>query len=217
MSTRSTPSPLLLALRAGTRDCHTALENRLPFFREGFDVVEYRRLLTAYYGFHAPLELTLAGYQGLERAKAPALVRDLLALGLSAADIEALPLCQALPAVEDEARALGVMYVLEGSTLGGQVLKRAMAERLGLAPDCGLGFLDVYGEASGSYWRAFLERLAGASCTPAAQAATVQAAIDTFERFERWLEQRGVLGQANTCTTPHAGTSASNPAAILGQ
>lgn len=214
MSTRPTPSPLLLALRAGTRDCHTALEDRLPFFREGFDVASYRRLLTAYYGFHAPLELTLAGYQGVERAKAPALVRDLLALGLSAADIDALPLCQALPAVEDEARALGVMYVLEGSTLGGQVLKRAMAERLGLAPDRGLGFLDVYGAASGSYWRAFLERLGGAACTPAA---TVQAAIDTFERFERWLEQRGVLDQANTCTTPHAGTRATNPAAVLGQ
>ncbi|MBK4998691.1 biliverdin-producing heme oxygenase [Pseudomonas sp. S31] len=217
MSTRPTPSPLLLALRAGTRACHTALEERLPFFREGFDVAGYRRLLSAYYGFHAPLELTLAGYQGVERAKAPALVRDLLALGLSAADIDALPLCQALPAVEDEARALGVMYVLEGSTLGGQVLKRAMAERLGLAPDRGLGFLDVYGAASGSYWRAFLERLADAACTQAAQAATVQAAIDTFVCFERWLAQRGVLDQANTCTTPHAGTRATNPAAVLGQ
>lgn len=195
MSTRttSTPSPLLLALRAGTRECHRALEDRLPFFREGFDAHAYRRLLAAYYGFHAPLELHLGGYLADERVKAPVLVRDLLALGLSAADIDALPLCQALPSLDDEARALGVMYVIEGSTLGGQVLKRAMAERLGLGPDCGTGFLDVYGASTGSYWRAFLDRLGQAPNTPAAQAATVQAAIDTFECFERWLGQCGVL------------------------
>ncbi|MBH3413787.1 biliverdin-producing heme oxygenase [Pseudomonas putida] len=187
----TTPSPLLLALREGTRDCHKSLEARLPFFSPSFDSADYRRLLQAYYGFHLPLEHCLSDYQGRERHKAPTLVRDLLALGLSEADIGALPLCQALPAIRDEASALGVMYVLEGSTLGGQVLKRAMAERLGIGHDSGAAFLDVYGERTGSYWRSFLERLDRA---PAAeQAVTVQAAIDTFTRFEAWLDHRGVL------------------------
>ncbi|MGO0629461.1 biliverdin-producing heme oxygenase [Pseudomonas sp. SAR267] len=187
----TTPSPLLLALRQGTRDCHKLLEARLPFFSPSFDSADYRRLLQAYYGFHFPLEHRLSDYQGRERHKAPTLARDLLALGLSEADIGALPLCQALPAIHDEASALGVMYVLEGSTLGGQVLKRAMAERLGIGHDSGAAFLDVYGERTGSYWRSFLERLGRA---PAAeQAATMQAAIDTFTRFEAWLDHRGVL------------------------
>ncbi|HYQ52414.1 MAG TPA: biliverdin-producing heme oxygenase, partial [Pseudomonas sp.] len=127
----SSPSPLLLALREGTRDCHKALEARLPFFETSFDVAAYSRLIQAYYGFHAPLEARLGVYQEPLRAKTPALSLDLQALNLSAADIDALPLCQALPAISSEASALGVMYVLEGSTLGGQVLKRAMAERLG--------------------------------------------------------------------------------------
>lgn len=195
MSTRTTPapSPLLLALRTGTHDCHKALERRLPFFREGFDTHAYRRLLAAYYGFHAPLELRLGHYLAGERLKSPALVRDLFALGLSEADIDGLPLCQTLPSIDDAARALGVMYVMEGSTLGGQVLKRAMTERLGLGPDDGTGFLDVYGTMTGSYWRAFLEQLGQAPSAPAEQAATVQAAIDTFCCFERWLERCGVL------------------------
>jgi len=167
------------------------LEARLPFFSPSFDSADYRRLLQAYYGFHFPLEHCLSDYQGRERHKAPTLARDLLALGLSEADVGALPLCQALPAIHDEASALGVMYVLEGSTLGGQVLKRAMAERLGIGHDSGAAFLDVYGERTGSYWRSFLERLGRA---PAAeQAATMQAAIDTFTRFEAWLDHRGVL------------------------
>lgn len=183
------PSPLLLALREGTRDCHKALEARLPFFSPGFDSAAYRRLLQAYYGFHAPLEHQLKDYQGPERCKTAALTDDLRALDLSEAEIGALPLCQALPVVRDEASALGVMYVLEGSTLGGQVLKRAMAERLGIGHDSGAAFLDVYGELTASHWRSFLERLAKAP----AQAVTVQAAIDTFTRFEAWLSQRNVL------------------------
>ncbi|MFJ4112616.1 biliverdin-producing heme oxygenase [Pseudomonas sp. NPDC089758] len=191
----SSPSPLLLALREGTRDCHKSLEARLPFFAASFDAAAYSRLLQAYYGFHAPLEARLGDYQEPVRAKTPALTLDLQALHLSAADIDALPLCQALPGIDDEAGALGVMYVLEGSTLGGQVLKRAMAERLGLGPANGTAFFDVYGARTGDYWRRFLDRLGQASSAPAAQAATVQAAIETFQSFERWLEQRNVLGQ----------------------
>ncbi|MFJ4349350.1 biliverdin-producing heme oxygenase [Pseudomonas sp. NPDC089428] len=191
----TTPSPLLLALREGTRDCHKALEARLPFFSPGFDSAAYRRLLQAYYGFHAPLEHHLSEYQGPERRKTATLARDLLALNLSEADIAALPQCQALPAIRDEASALGVMYVLEGSTLGGQVLKRAMAERLGIGHDSGAAFLDVYGELTGSYWRSFLERLGQASAAAPAQAITVQAAVDTFTCFEAWLDQRNVLNQ----------------------
>lgn len=189
----TTPSPLLLALREGTRDCHKALEARLPFFSPGFDSAAYRRLLQAYYGFHAPLENSLSNYQGAERRKTPTLARDLLALNLSEAEVGALPLCQALPAICDEASALGVMYVLEGSTLGGQVLKRAMAERLGIDHDSGAAFLDVYGELTGSYWRSFLERLGQAAAAMPTQATTVQAAIDTFTCFEAWLGQHEVL------------------------
>jgi heme oxygenase len=189
----ASPSPLLLALREGTLACHKSLEARLPFFDAGFDTAAYSRLLQAYYGFHAPLEARLGAYQEPQRAKTPALTQDLQALRLSTRDIDTLPLCQALPAIGDEASALGVMYVLEGSTLGGQVLKRAMAERLGLGPSSGAGFLDVYGAMTGRYWRDYLDRLEQASTAPAAKAATVQAAIDTFTCFEHWLGQRKVL------------------------
>ena len=185
------PSPLLLALRETTGPSHTALEQRLPFFADTFDLAAYRRLIEAYYGFHAPLEALLAGHQEPERNKVPALTRDLLALSLSPAQIDHLPLCHALPPVDDTASALGVMYVLEGSTLGGQVLRRAMAERLGIDAESGGAYLDVYGSATGRNWRTFLERLAQA---PAEfEAKTVNSAVATFERFAEWLDQRGAI------------------------
>jgi heme oxygenase (biliverdin-IX-beta and delta-forming) len=185
-----TPTSLLLALREATQASHKRLEARLPFFSEGFNLARYRDLMAAYHGFHAPLETALAGYQGRERDKLPALARDLRRLGV---DVQALPHCQELPRIDDEASALGVMYVLEGSTLGGQVLKQAMAERLGIDADSGGGFLDVYGPLTGTYWRSFLARLGAFARQPECEARTLQAAVATFECFERWLEARHTL------------------------
>ncbi|MFP5428734.1 MAG: biliverdin-producing heme oxygenase [Gammaproteobacteria bacterium] len=186
-------SPLLLALREGTHTCHKRLEARLPFFSADFDRAAYRRLMQAYFGFHAPLESLLGAYQECERVKTPTLVTDLLALAMTRAQIDTLPLCRALPQISDQASALGVMYVVEGSTLGGQVLKRAMTERLALGADSGAGFLDVYGPLTGARWRSFLERLEQAPSAAKDQTRTVQAAIATFECFEQWLAQQGVL------------------------
>ena len=169
----------------------------MPFFSAGFDLAAYRNLLMAYHGFHAPLERRLSPFLAEldqpRRAKAPALLRDLHALGLTPAETDTLPECQMLPAVTCEASALGVMYVMEGSTLGGQVLKRVMAERMGVDQASGGAFLDVYGTETGSLWRGFLLFLDRYRASPEEQARTVQAAIDTFASFERWLEAREVL------------------------
>lgn len=185
-----TPQSLLLALREATRASHKRLEARLPFFSAGFDLARYRDLMAAYHGFHAPLEASLAGYQGRERAKTPALAQDLRTFGV---EVEALPRCQQLPRIDDEASALGVMYVLEGSTLGGQVLKQAMAERLGIDAASGGAFLDVYGPLTGTHWRSFLGRLGAFAHQPDSEARALQAAVATFECFEHWLEQRNTL------------------------
>ncbi|MDH0302150.1 MULTISPECIES: biliverdin-producing heme oxygenase [unclassified Pseudomonas] len=183
-------SPLLLALREGTRTHHQQLEARLPFFSTGFDLTAYGNLLGAYHGFYAPLDRALSNHQTADRSKAPALARDLRALALP---IDTLPQCQVLPTIADEASALGVMYVLEGSTLGGQVLKRAMAERLGIDGDTGAAFLDVYGPLTGAHWRGFLARLTAAPYSERAQTRSVQAAVATFACFEQWLDERRVL------------------------
>jgi len=218
----SSPSPLLLALREGTRDCHKALEARLPFFEASFDVAAYSRLIQAYYGFHAPLEARLGAYQEPMRTKTPTLTLDLQALSLSAADIDALPLCQALPAISSEASALGVMYVLEGSTLGGQVLKRAMAERLGLGPAAGTGF---FRRVRRSDWQllAQLPRPArpgvGYPCSAGRDRAGRHRDVPVLRKLA-WATPRAELKrptQANTCSPPHAGSRPTNPTASRGQ
>lgn len=192
--------PLLEALRTGTGLLHVALEKRLPFFCASLDADWYRRLLEAYYGFYAPMESTLYnsglipdGFDCVLRAKTPTLVCDLHALGLDAPAINALPRCTHLPDLDTAAACLGVLYVLEGATLGGQVLRREMALRLDVGADNGGAFLNVYGAETGRRWKDFLDYLGRLPLDALAKQHAVNAARSTFSGFEQWLDSQEVL------------------------
>ncbi|TDV34239.1 heme oxygenase [Pseudomonas helmanticensis] len=192
--------PVLQDLRAGTAELHIALEKRLPFFSDTLDTQAFVRLMQAYYGFYLPLENALlrsdampADFDLTPRLKALTLRTDLHALGLSAAALQSLPQCEQLPVIDSSAACLGVLYVLEGATLGGQILRREISTRLGLEADNGAAFLDIYGAATGRRWRDFIEYLGSRPMSAAERAAVVTAAQTTFSCFERWLESREVL------------------------
>ncbi|RON81209.1 biliverdin-producing heme oxygenase [Pseudomonas fluorescens] len=192
--------PVLQDLRAGTAELHIALEKRLPFFSDTLDTQAFVRLMQAYYGFYLPLENALlrsdampADFDLTPRLKASTLRTDLHALGVSAEALQNLPQCQPLPVIDSSAACLGVLYVLEGATLGGQILRREIATRLGLEADNGAAFLDIYGAATGRRWRDFIEYLGSRPMSAAERAAVVTAAQTTFSCFERWLESREVL------------------------
>jgi heme oxygenase len=192
--------PVLQDLRAGTAELHIALEKRLPFFSDTLDTQAFVRLMQAYYGFYLPLENALlrsdaipADFDLTPRLKAPTLRTDLHALGVSAAALQGLSQCEQLPIIDSSAACLGVLYVLEGATLGGQILRREISTRLGLEVDNGAAFLDIYGAATGRRWRDFIEYLGSRPMSAAERAAVVTAAQTTFSCFERWLESREVL------------------------
>jgi heme oxygenase len=61
------------------------------------------------------------------------------------------------PAVGTKAGALGAMYVLEGSTLGGKIILKTLRSKGVSTSD--LHFLDPYGKDAGALWRVFLSVL----------------------------------------------------------
>jgi heme oxygenase len=61
------------------------------------------------------------------------------------------------PAVGTKAEALGAMYVLEGSTLGGRIILKTLRSKGVSTGD--LHFLDPYGQDARALWRAFLSVL----------------------------------------------------------
>jgi heme oxygenase len=149
------PRSTIDLLRARTAEHHHALES-------GLDI--QNRLSEA--ATRGPL---MAGYHVLHRETAAALrphLRDVSDLAFSP-HIRARPgetgaACHALvnpilPTIGTKAEALGALYVLEGSTLGGRTILRALRSQ-GVSTD-GLDFLDPYGKDAGVNWRRFLRVL----------------------------------------------------------
>jgi heme oxygenase (biliverdin-IX-beta and delta-forming) len=83
------------------------------------------------------------------------------------------------PPIRTKAEALGALYVLEGSTLGGRKILQALRSQ-GVSTD-DLHFLDPYGKDAGANWRLFLGILERETApNPATMNECVAGAIKTF-------------------------------------
>ena len=185
---------MLAHLRAATRPAHDRLEGSLGLLDEWLDQDAYKQVLERFYGFWRGWEPQVAALLQdgafLEPRRRTHLLRaDLAALGSSACAVAALPACPP-PLLRDAAGALGSLYVMEGSTLGGRVIQRNVERRLGLDGRSGCAYFAGYGASTGAMWRSFLLRLDQA---PAADAERIAAgATATFERLAGWLPRRRV-------------------------
>jgi heme oxygenase len=186
---------ILDRLRDETRHLHQALENDLTVMRPNLQLTDYRRLLARFYGFYRPVEGALDEVTGLEstlpdwpqRCKLDSLANDLRALGFTGHQISELPVCVQLPAISGVEKALGCLYVLEGSTLGGQIIGRHLEAALHIGPDDGASFFCSYGSRVGAMWQTFQEVLR--SREPADHERMIDAANQTFESIHRWLKE----------------------------
>ena len=132
--------PAVATLRARTAACHEQVDGAFGRFPlDGADA--YRQFLTAHARALPSAEAALAATSGLPawRPRTPLLAQDL-------ADL-ATPMPPALPlAVKAGAAAWGVLYVVEGSRLGGAMLARQVG------PGLPRRYLDAAFEAG--EWRA---------------------------------------------------------------
>ncbi|RZJ51561.1 MAG: hypothetical protein EOO19_00235 [Chryseobacterium sp.] len=55
--------------------------------------------------------------------------------------------------------ALGILYVIEGSTLGGRFILKNVSTNPKLSGDHGISYFNGYGDKTGSYWKNFLNML----------------------------------------------------------
>lgn len=192
---------LLERLRERTEPLHRRLEAESPLFSAGADERTYARYLTKLWGFHAPVERDLAKIKKLERAglplderrKCPALAADLQALGHSRSSVLSLPHCTFSPRLVDVPSALGCLYVLEGATLGGQVVFRELSRTLPDTMDIASRYLRIYGSETGARWRQFTDVLARFAGTPREEARVLDTACDTFAAIRRWFVERSGL------------------------
>ena len=159
----------------------------------------YGQLLACFYGLYAPLEQrlesqdcsTATGINLTQRQKAHLIPIDLTALGWTKSQINSIAWCKNLPEVHDPANALGTLYVLEGSTLGGQVICREAQKRLDLSAQHGCSFFAGYGEQTRPMWQDFGEKVAAFHRThPQSETEIIASANETFTCFKEWIQCR---------------------------
>lgn len=78
---------------------------------------------------------------------------------LQSKEIIAPGLCNNFPSIDNAAAAAGAYYVLEGSTMGGGILVKKIAQQLNITGKNGLRFFNSYGEETINRWRQFVVML----------------------------------------------------------
>ncbi len=159
-----------------------------------FTLDDYRKFLLTAWLFHSSLESSMRDFlpttlkrdiQWLERLKAPRIAQDLHELKVDpAAFLSLLPF-----AVDTVPQALGALYVSEGSTLGGMMMKKTWEADPVIGPHSSFHFLGCYGKQTGTFWKSFIALLESAITDPADEAKTIASAKDTFEFYQACHQQ----------------------------
>jgi heme oxygenase len=120
-----------------------------------------------------------------ERYKSQSILEDLKNTGLSQDQITDLPVSGFRPA--RLAEALGAMYVLEGSTLGGKILYKHVNEFLGIDQQTGASYFYGYGQQTGVFWKRFIAALADYAVEEDCGLEIISGAVSTFTAIDHWL------------------------------
>jgi len=181
-------------LKQETHDHHTRLENTVDILNRTRTVTDYQRVLETFYGFYKPIEDVLGAVEGIgtvsfhERRKVTLLANDLRSFGLSDLDIDHLLVCADLPPLTTLAEAFGCLYVLEGATLGGQIISRQLRKLP--PPPLPDTFFMSYGPDVGSQWRALQAVVEQLAHDEPAHNAIIASAQATFTSFDQWFQQQ---------------------------
>jgi heme oxygenase len=187
-----TGDDVLRALRTATAEHHDRVETSLDLLDPQLTRDRLTDVLARLHGFWSAAEAELDRWARRDPATAAALdwprrrrtalfATDLVALG---ADPAGSPLARSGP-VRDTDEALGRLYVLEGSTLGGTFIDRHLA---------GLPFLgrvrirafSPYGSETGTMWHAFRQTVRRHVTGGGDAGRVVAAGRETFAALADW-------------------------------
>ncbi|WP_157928924.1 biliverdin-producing heme oxygenase [Pararhizobium haloflavum] len=179
----------LARLREETGEAHRQLEDTAGLTQSTIDRTRVAHFLSRMYGFLVPLEIWLARSPidpaFLEpRRKTSVLAKDLRRIGVEAESIDLMALDREAPSLPS---ALGALYVVEGSTLGSQVIGRWLGQQAWF-PAGGIAYFDIYGDACGRMWRETRARLS--QLPPSSHNAAIASANAIFHRLDGWMDGR---------------------------
>jgi heme oxygenase len=183
---------VLATLRAATAEFHEQVERALDLLAPGLDRPRLAAVLARLHGFWSAAEAGLedwarrrpadaARLQWARRRRTALFAADLVALGADPAGA-AVPDLPAVPATDE---ALGRLYVLEGSTLGGTFIDRHLTGLPGLG-GVQVSAFSPYGPETGAMWHAYRQATREHVRTGGDAHRVVAAARGTFAALAEW-------------------------------
>ena len=171
-------------IKEATKAAHQDLEKKvilkLKAIRSNAD---YADVLKHFHAYFNAVEQAIAPYitnellpDHAERRNSEYLKRDIEELGGTVEDLPEVT----VPEIGNTLQALGAMYVMEGSIMGGPIIVQMLA-KYGVTQ--GVSFFSGYGEATGSMWGKFVAVMNAQANTEAEEAFAISAANETFSRF----------------------------------
>lgn len=186
-------------LKDATRDQHQNLENVVNVMNKLFDKKDYENLISKFYQFYSSIEplipadeLSAAGFNFELRRKTQLLETDLAALGRADIIASHKGIWNEVPPTDTAAKAFGACYVMEGATLGGQVIMRHLKQHLDISVENGGSFFNSYGERVGPMWKEFCSILTAFAENNGADDEIVESAKQIFDSFARCFSKSSV-------------------------
>jgi heme oxygenase len=189
---------MLVRLNEETQAHHAEADHDVDrfLFKPDVSAADYRRYLCRVYGFLVPLEASLATAPGIDevidvrvRAKSALVVHDLIALGMSMADVNDLPQCQTIPAFRGPAAALGWMYVSERPMLASAVLRGHLGTFLRAEVAYASSYFSAYAGQVGARWRELGEAMDRIAYTASVADLIVFSAHQAFRALQHFRTQ----------------------------
>lgn len=171
-------------IKEATKSAHLNLEKKviekLKAIRSNSDYADFLKYFYTYFNqvekAIAPYITTdlLPDYKG--RRNSSYLKNDIEELEGNIDDIRIV----ALPEINNQLQALGALYVMEGSIMGGSIIIK-MLEKGSITK--GISFFSGYGPATSQKWGVFTEVMNQHAVTADQQETAIQAANEAFVRF----------------------------------
>ncbi|MEJ7559485.1 MAG: biliverdin-producing heme oxygenase [Pedobacter sp.] len=173
-------------IKDATKPAHLKLEKLVVQQLKGIRTDEdYAAFLKKFYTYFSQVEKVIAPYitdqllpDHAERRNSSFIKADIQILGGS---VDETPVVE-VPVVSNAVEALGALYVMEGSIMGGRIIIQ-MLEKLGIQN--GLSFFSGYGQETGQKWGVFTEVMNEAAATSGDEEQAISTANETFGLFEK--------------------------------
>lgn len=185
-------------LRSKTHASHTQLEQlpvSLSLISKDVNLQQYCNYLKSMYQVIYDTEQNIFPFlkdtiPDLEkRKKAHLLERDLNFLGRNNNGVRNFPLTCKIDTITLP-YALGIIYVIEGSTLGGRVILKNIQRVLGFTEEEGASYFAGYKSETSSLWRKFLDVLTEFEAAHNSEKAIISGADFAFSAIYNHLQKK---------------------------